>query len=203
MVRKTFRPVQNGVTEGKKGTSVICTQKLYMTYSKQIRNFTHKVVFVLFYVFFVVLCIFCRSMHFLCWYMYFCVVLCIFVLFYVFLCCSMYFLCCSMYLCVVLCIFCVVLCNFCSSMYFFCFVFRIFCVVLCIVCFVSFYVLFLCICVLYYCYWVATQLQLNISYINTEDRSDSCILDSSQHTVILSNALDLHLLLLLKTADRL
>ena len=53
-----------------------------------------------------------------------------------FLCCSMYFLCCSMD----------------------------FCVVLCIVCFVSFSVLFVCICVPYYCHWVATQLQLNISY---------------------------------------
>jgi hypothetical protein len=40
-----------------------------------------------------------------------------------------------------------------------------FCVVLCIVCFVSFPVLFVCICVLNYCHWVATQLQLNISYI--------------------------------------
>ena len=38
-------------------------------------------------------------------------------------------------------------------------------VVLCILCFVSFSVLFLCICVLYYCHRVATQLQLNISYI--------------------------------------
>jgi hypothetical protein len=37
-----------------------------------------------------------------------------------------------------------------------------FCVALCI--FMLFYVLFVCICVLYYCYWVATQLQLNISY---------------------------------------
>jgi len=32
-------------------------------------------------------------------------------------------------------------------------------------CFVSFPVLFVCICVLYYCHRVATQLQLNISYI--------------------------------------
>jgi hypothetical protein len=40
-----------------------------------------------------------------------------------------------------------------------------FCVVLCIVCFVSFPALFVCICVLYYCQRVATQLQLNISYI--------------------------------------
>ena len=39
-----------------------------------------------------------------------------------------------------------------------------FCVVLCIVCFVSFPVLFLCIRELTYCHWVATQLQLNISY---------------------------------------
>jgi len=42
--------------------------------------------------------------------------------------------------------------------------FYVFCVVLCIVCFVSFSVLFVCICVLNYCHWVATQLQLNISY---------------------------------------
>jgi magnesium-transporting ATPase (P-type) len=55
-----------------------------------------------------------------------------------FLCWSIYFLCCSMY----------------------------FCVVLCIVCFVSFSVLFVCICVLYYCHRVATQLQLNVSYIS-------------------------------------
>jgi hypothetical protein len=40
-----------------------------------------------------------------------------------------------------------------------------FCVVLCIVCFVSFSVLFVCICVLYYRHRLATQLQLNISYI--------------------------------------
>jgi len=40
-----------------------------------------------------------------------------------------------------------------------------FCVVVCIVCFVSFFALFVCICVLYYCHQVATQLQLNISYI--------------------------------------
>jgi len=53
-----------------------------------------------------------------------------------FLCCSMYFLCCSMY----------------------------FYVVLCIVCLVTFSVLFVCICVLNYCNWLATQLQLNISY---------------------------------------
>jgi hypothetical protein len=39
-----------------------------------------------------------------------------------------------------------------------------FCVDLCIVCFVSFSVLFVCVCVLYDCHWVATQLQLNISY---------------------------------------
>jgi len=37
----------------------------------------------------------------------------------------------------------------------------------CIVCFVTFPVLFVCICVLYYCHRVATQLQLNISYIIT------------------------------------
>jgi len=37
-------------------------------------------------------------------------------------------------------------------------------VVLCIVYFVSFSVLFVCKYVLYYCHWVATQLQLNISY---------------------------------------
>jgi len=47
----------------------------------------------------------------------------------------MYFLCCSMYFCV-----------------------------LCIVCFVTFPVLFVCLCVLNNCHWVATQLQLNISY---------------------------------------
>jgi hypothetical protein len=41
-----------------------------------------------------------------------------------------------------------------------------FCVVLCIVCFVSFSALFVCICVLNYCHRVATQLQLNISYIS-------------------------------------
>jgi hypothetical protein len=52
----------------------------------------------------------------------------------------MYFLCCSIY----------------------------FCVVLRIVCFVSFCVMFVCICVLYYCHRVATQLQLNISYHNSE-----------------------------------
>jgi hypothetical protein len=40
-----------------------------------------------------------------------------------------------------------------------------FCIVLCIDCFVTFSVLFVCICVLYYCHRVATQLQLNISYI--------------------------------------
>ena len=39
-----------------------------------------------------------------------------------------------------------------------------FCVVLCIVCFVTYSVWFVCICVLNYCHWVATQLQLNISY---------------------------------------
>jgi uncharacterized membrane protein len=37
-------------------------------------------------------------------------------------------------------------------------------VVLCIVCFVLFSMLFACICVLNYWHWVATQLQLNISY---------------------------------------
>ena len=45
---------------------------------------------------------------------------------------------------------------------------------LCIVCFVSFSVLFVCICVLYHCHWVATQLQLNISYhINTTEPNGS------------------------------
>jgi hypothetical protein len=39
-----------------------------------------------------------------------------------------------------------------------------FCVVLYIDCFVTFSVLFVCICVLNNCHWVATQLQLNISY---------------------------------------
>jgi hypothetical protein len=53
------------------------------------------------------------------------------------LCCSRYFLCCSMY----------------------------FCVVLCTVCFVMFSVLFVCTCVLNNCHRVATQLQLNISYL--------------------------------------
>jgi len=43
----------------------------------------------------------------------------------------------------------------------------IFCVVLCIVCFVTLLVLFVYICVLNNCHWVATQLQLNISYHNT------------------------------------
>ena len=85
----------------------------------------------------------------LCCSMYFCVVLCIFVLFYVYFVLFYYF-------CVVLSIFCVVLLFLCCSMYF--------CVVLCIVCFVSFCVLFMCICVLYYTHRVATQLQLNISY---------------------------------------
>jgi len=37
--------------------------------------------------------------------------------------------------------------------------------VLCIVSFVPFSVLFVCICVMNYCHRVATQLQLNISYI--------------------------------------
>ena len=40
-----------------------------------------------------------------------------------------------------------------------------FCVVLCIVYFVSFSELFVCVCALNYCQRVATQLQLNISYI--------------------------------------
>jgi len=53
--------------------------------------------------------------------------------------------------------------DLCCSMYCF-FVLFVFCVVLCTVCFVSFSVLFACICVLNYCHWVATQLQLNISY---------------------------------------
>jgi hypothetical protein len=43
--------------------------------------------------------------------------------------------------------------------------FMYFCVVLCIVCFVSFSELFVCVCALNYCQRVATQLQLNISYI--------------------------------------
>jgi hypothetical protein len=112
--------------------------------------------------------------------MYFCVVLCIFVLFYVFLCCSIIFvlfyvfLCCSMYFCVVLCIFvlfyvflccsiyfCVVLCIFVLFYLFLCFS-MYFCVVLRI--FVLFSALFVCICALNYCHRVATQLQLNISY---------------------------------------
>jgi len=37
-------------------------------------------------------------------------------------------------------------------------------VVICIVCFVTFPVLFVCICVLNNCHWLATQLQVNISY---------------------------------------
>ena len=49
------------------------------------------------------------------------------------------------------------------SSYFLCSMY--FCVVLSIVCFVSLSVLFVCICVLNYCHRVATQLQLNISYI--------------------------------------
>jgi hypothetical protein len=40
----------------------------------------------------------------------------------------------------------------------------LFCVVLCLV--------FVCIRVLYYCHRVATQLQLNISYINSEEGND-------------------------------
>jgi len=124
---------------------------------------------VLFYVFCVVLCIFVLFYAFLCCSMYFCVVLCIFcdvlcifVLFYVFLCFSMYFCCCSVYFLscsmyfVLFYVFCVVLYVF--------VLFYVFCVVLCIFCFASFSVLFVCICVLNYCHWVATQLQLNISY---------------------------------------
>jgi hypothetical protein len=42
-----------------------------------------------------------------------------------------------------------------------------FCVVLCDVCFVKFPVLFVCICVLNNCHRVATQLQLNISYVSS------------------------------------
>ena len=56
--------------------------------------------------------------------------------------------------------------NFCVVLRIFV-LFYYFCVVLCIVCFVSFSALFVCICVLYYCHRVATQLQLNISYIKT------------------------------------
>jgi hypothetical protein len=52
-----------------------------------------------------------------------------------------------------------------------------FCVVLCIVCFVSFSVLFVCICVLYYCHRVATQLQLNISYIKYMWKEGTAALD--------------------------
>jgi hypothetical protein len=51
---------------------------------------------------------------------------------------------------------------------------------LCIVCFVTFPVLFVCICVLYYCHRVATQLQLNISYIIFSD-------PEVEHTRILRN----------------
>jgi len=98
-----------------------------------------------------------------------------------------YLLCCFMYFCVVLCIVCFVsfpvlficICvlNYCHwvatqlqlniSYHIFFYLlccFMYFCVVLCIVCFVSFSLLFICICVLNYCHWVATQLQLNISY---------------------------------------
>jgi len=52
----------------------------------------------------------------------------------------------------------------CCSMYFFCVVLCIF-VFYVIVCFVTFPVLFVCTCVLNNCHRVATQLQLNISYI--------------------------------------
>jgi len=52
-----------------------------------------------------------------------------------------------------------------------------FCVVLCIVCFVAFPVLIVCICVLNNCHRVATQLQLNISYIISSRRLPS----SSDH----------------------
>jgi hypothetical protein len=48
--------------------------------------------------------------------------------------------------------------NFCCSMYFLC------CSMYCFF-FVTYSVLFVCICVLNYCHRVATQLQLNISYI--------------------------------------
>jgi hypothetical protein len=68
--------------------------------------------------------------------MYFCVVSCIFVLFYVLFVLFYVFLCCFVY----------------------------FCVVLCIVCFVSFSKLFVRVCILYYCHRVVTQLQLNIPY---------------------------------------
>ena len=44
-----------------------------------------------------------------------------------------------------------------------------FCVVPCIVCFVMFPVLFVCICVMHYCHRVATQLQLNIYHIISQD----------------------------------
>jgi len=54
---------------------------------------------------------------------------------------------------------CVALCIFLCSLYF---------CVLCIVCFVTFPVLFVCICVLNNCHWVATQLQLNVSYLIQE-----------------------------------
>ena len=47
----------------------------------------------------------------------------------------------------------------------FCVVLCTFCVVLCIVCFVTYSALYVCKCVLNYCHRVATQLQLNISYI--------------------------------------
>jgi hypothetical protein len=113
--------------------------------------------------------------------MYFCVVLCIFVLFYVFfvlfyvfLCCSIYFcvlfyvfLCCSVYFCVVLCIFCVVLCIFMLFYVFLC------CSMYC--CFVTYPVLFVCVCVLNDCYWMATQLQLNISYHSSTLSSTSAL----------------------------
>ena len=97
-----------------------------------------------------------------------------------FLCCSTYFLCCSMYcscsstyFCVVLCIVCVVLRIF--VLFYVLFVlFYVFFVVLCIVCFVSFSVLFVYKCVLYYCHRVATQLQLNIYHINSNQVVSDC-----------------------------
>jgi hypothetical protein len=88
--------------------------------------------------------------------MYFCVVLCIFVLFYVFW--------------VVLCIFVLFYVFLCCSMHF--------CVVLCIVCFVTFSVLLVCKCVLKYCHRVATQLQLNISY-HILERNGRCLGDAN------------------------
>jgi hypothetical protein len=75
-------------------------------------------------------------------YLFCCSVYFFFGFFYVFLCCFMFFV----------------------LLYVFFVLFYVFCVVLCVFCFVSFSVLFVCICVLNYCHWVATQLQLNISY---------------------------------------